>query len=128
MQIIGNGYCPFRVEKSDFHAGCVLRMGQKALCYTQDVRPLLCRAEVPDEYYCPLEKISLNTETYNAIEQVLAPLLQIQDETNTAINIWPMLKGWSNPKSEVTSNEGKMIVELSAQVKKILENIVYDLR
>ncbi|MHA1993661.1 MAG: hypothetical protein ACW97Z_03905 [Candidatus Hodarchaeales archaeon] len=127
MQILEHGFCPFRVEKSNFHAGCVLRIGQTTLCYTQDVRPLLRRATDPDEYYCPLIQCSIDSKTYNEFEQVLSPLLQIQDEQNTAINIWPMLSGWADPKHEVTSNEGRLIVQLSSQVKQALENIVYDL-
>ena len=127
MQILEHGFCPFRVEKSNFHAGCVLRIGQTTLCYTQDVRPLLRRVTKPEEYSCPLIKCSIDNQTYNEFEQVLSPLLQIQDEQNTAINIWPMLSGWADPKHEVTSNEGQMIVQLSSQVKKALENIVYDL-
>ncbi|PWI47862.1 hypothetical protein CEE45_09470 [Candidatus Heimdallarchaeota archaeon B3_Heim] len=127
MQILEHGFCPFRVEKSNFHAGCVLRRGQTTLCYTQDVRPLLRRVTAPDEYYCPLINFSIDNNTYNEFEQVLSPLLQIQDEQNTAINIWPMLKGWANPKHEVTSPEGRMLVQLSAQIKEALENIVYDL-
>ena len=127
MEILERGFCPFRVEKSNFHAGCVLRIGQTTLCYSQDVRPLLRRTSDPDEYYCPLIKCSIDNNTYNEFEQVLSPLLQIQDEENTAINIWPMLSGWADPKNEVTSNEGRMIVQLSNQVKQALENIVYDL-
>ena len=127
MQILEHGFCPFRVEKSNFHAGCVLRIGQTTLCYTQDVRPLLRRSSDPNEYYCPLIKVSIDNKIYDEFKQVLSPLLQIQDEQNTAINIWPMLKGWADPKHEVTSNEGREIVQLSLHVKQALENIVYDL-
>ncbi len=127
MQILERGFCPFRVEKSNFHAGCVLRIGQTTLCYSQDVRPLLRRGTAPEEYYCPLIKFSLDDTTYKEFEQVLSPLLQIQDEQNTAINIWPMLSGWADPKHEATSDEGRQIVHLSGQVKAALESIVYNL-
>ncbi len=127
MQILEHGFCPFRVEKSDFHAGCVLRIGQTTLCYTQDIRPLLRRGTNPEEYYCPLIKISLDCKIYHDFEKLLSPLLQVQDEQNTAINIWPMLSGWADPKHKATSAEGQEISQLSAQVKQTLENIVYDL-
>jgi hypothetical protein len=127
FNIIDKGYCPFRIEKRDWQAGCVLRMGKTALCYTQDLRPLLRRNDAPNEYHCPLIKCSIDTNTYKGIEQVLAPLLQIQDEENTAINIWPMLKGWAESKHEATSEIGREIVRLSSQVKATLEEILYDL-
>jgi len=127
MQIISQGFCPFRVEKDNFQAGCVLRMGQTALCYTQDTRPLLQTTSAPDDFSCPLLKVTISTETYMEIEEVLAPLLMIQDEQNTAINLWPMLSGWSNPKHEATSNKGQQIVQLSVNLKETLENIVVEL-
>ena len=127
MQIICQGFCPFRVEKDNFQAGCVLRMGQTALCYTQDTQPLLQTTSSPDEFSCPLLKVTISTETYQEIKEVLAPLLMIQDEQNTAINLWPMLSGWSNPKHEATSNKGQQIVQLSVHLKQTLENIVVEL-
>ena len=126
MQVIKQGYCPYRIEVDNFQAGCVLRNAQTALCYTQDVRPLLQRATDPDEYHCPLIKFSLDIETYEEIKQVLAPLLIVQDEQNTAINIWPMLRGWSNSKDKTTSALGRRIVKLSAHVKETLEDLVCD--
>ena len=101
-------------------------MAQAALCYTQDVRPLLQLTTASDEYYCPLIKFSIDNETYEEIEQILAPLLLVQDEQNTAINIWPMLKGWANSKDKTTSPYGRRIVELSAHVKETLEELVCD--
>jgi len=59
FNIIDKGYCPFRIEKRDWQAGCVLRMGKTALCYTQDLRPLLRRNDAPNEYHCPLIKCSI---------------------------------------------------------------------
>jgi hypothetical protein len=127
MQILEHGFCPFRVEKSNFHAGCVLRIGQTTLCYTQDARPLLRRESNPDQYYCPLIKLTLDCKIYNDFEKLISPLLQIQDEENTAINIWPMLSGWADSKHKATSAEGQEIAQLSVQIKETLENIVYDL-
>ena len=127
MQIIRQGFCPFRVEKDNFQAGCVLRMGQTSLCYTQDTRPLLQTTSAPDEFSCPLLKVTIGNETYEEIEEVLAPLLMVQDEQNTAINLWPMLSGWSNPKHEVTSNKGQRIVQMSVNLRRTLENIVVEL-
>ncbi|MHA1940157.1 MAG: hypothetical protein ACW97P_00360 [Candidatus Hodarchaeales archaeon] len=127
FNILDQGYCPFRIEKRNWQAGCVLRLGETALCYTQDVRPLLKRNEVPNEYYCPLIKCSIDNDTYQEIKQVLAPLLQIQDEQNTAINIWPMLKGWAEPKHEVSTETGREIVRKSSQIKATLEEILFDL-
>ena len=123
------GFCPFRVESQEmFQAGCVLRLGQKTLCYTQDVRPLLRRKTDPDEYYCPLLHFSLDSELYNEIEKVLAPLLLVQDEENTAVNIWPMLKGWADSKDRARSANGKKLVNISIHVRETLEEIVCDLR
>jgi hypothetical protein len=125
--IIRKGFCPFRVESSNhFQAGCVLRMAQAALCYTQDVRPLLCRTTHPEEYYCPLIKFSLERKLYDELESVLAPLLLVQDEQNTAINIWPMIKGWANSKEKARSAEGQRIVRISTHVKETLEELVCD--
>ncbi len=127
MQLLKQGFCPYRIQVDDFQAGCVLlRSAQTALCYTQDVRPLLQRTTNPDGYYCPLIKFSLDNETYEEIEQILAPLLLVQDEQNTAINIWPMLRGWSNSKDKTTSALGRRIVELSIHVKETLEELVCD--
>ena len=127
MQIIHQGFCPFRVEKDNFQAGCVLRMGKTALCYTQDTRPLLQTTSAPDEFSCPLLKVSISTETYREIEEVLSPLLMIQDEQNTAINLWPMLSGWSNPKHQATSYKGQELIQMSIHLRKTLENIVVEL-
>jgi hypothetical protein len=127
MQIICQGYCPFRVEKDNFQAGCVLRMGQASLCYTQDCRPLLQTASASDEFSCPLLKVSIGIDTYKEIEEVLAPLLMIQDEQNTAINLWPMLSGWSNPKHQATSEKGQELVQMSVHLRETLKNIVVEL-
>ena len=127
FNILDQGYCPFRIEKRDWQAGCVLRMGKTALCYTQDIRPLLRRNDAPNEYSCPLIKCSIDIKTYKEIEQVLSPLLQVQDEENTAINIRPMLKGWADPKHEVTTESAREIVRLSTQLKSTLEDILYEL-
>ncbi len=127
MQLLKQGFCPYRIQVDDFQAGCVLlRSAQAALCYTQDVRPLLQLTTASDEYYCPLIKFSIDNETYEEIEQILAPLLLVQDEQNTAINIWPMLKGWANSKDKATSALGRRIVELSIHVKETLEELVCD--
>ncbi|MCK4847755.1 MAG: hypothetical protein KAT16_01885 [Candidatus Heimdallarchaeota archaeon] len=102
-------------------------MGQMALCYTQDTRPLLLTTSAPDEFFCPLLKVTISTETYSEIEEVLAPLLMIQDEQNTAINLWPMLSGWSNPKHQATSNKGQELIQMSVHLRETLENIVVEL-
>jgi hypothetical protein len=126
MQILSLGYCPFRVEVSNFKAGCVLQMGNESTCYTQDVKPLIQRAET-DNYFCPLIKFELPIDIYNAISRLIEPLLTIQDHENTGINVWPMVKGISTMKNKATTPEGKEIERISQKVKDALEKIVLDL-
>ena len=128
MKVLTRGFCPFRVESQElFQAGCALRLGQKSLCYTQDVRPLLHRETDPDRYYCPLLRFNLDSDLYTEIEKVLAPLLLVQDEENTAVNIWPMLKGWADSKEKARSIHGQKLVNISIHVRETLEEIVCDL-
>ncbi len=126
MQILSQGFCPFRVEVSDFQAGCVLRMGTESTCYTQDIKPLLQTKDSKD-YYCPLLKFDLSQETYLAIERLIETILTIQDSENTGINIWPMVKGIGQMKHKATTPEGKEIEKMGQYIKSELDQVVLDL-
>ncbi|MHA2306974.1 MAG: hypothetical protein ACXACU_16470 [Candidatus Hodarchaeales archaeon] len=126
MQILSQGFCPFRVEVSDYQAGCVLRMGNESTCYSQDIKPLI-QKEGAKNYFCPLLKFDLSQETYLAIERLVEPLLTIQDSENTGINIWPMVKGISQMKHKATTSKGKEIEKMSQEIKSVLDQIVMDL-
>jgi hypothetical protein len=74
-----------------------------------------------------LLRFSLDSDLYSEIERVLAPLLLVQDEENTAVNIWPMLKGWADSKDKAKSENGQRLVAISTYVRETLEEIVCDL-
>ncbi len=124
MEYPSLGWCPFRIERHDFQAGCILQLGKDTLCYSQDVRPLIRQG---NHYFCPLLNFTLSSKTYHEIELLLAPLLKVQDEHNTGINVWPMLYGWSNPKYEAVTIQGKELQKLSVLVREELEKIIYNL-
>ncbi len=124
MPALNMGWCPFRIERYDFQAGCVLQLGKDALCYSQDIRPLIKHG---DQFFCPLLRFKLSKKTYHEIELLLAPLLKVQDEHNTGVNVWPMLVGWANPKYEAITIQGKELQKLSTQVREELEEIIYNL-
>ncbi|MFW9777583.1 MAG: hypothetical protein ACFFE8_01935 [Candidatus Heimdallarchaeota archaeon] len=124
MSIIGFGFCPFRVEYESFRAGCKLQI--KTLCYSQHARPLLQMDDKPG-YQCPVLHFTLSAGTYEEIESIIHKILKIQDEENTALNIWPMLSGVANPKHKSTTPEGKGIQQLSKKVRDELEQIIYDI-
>ena len=126
MQVLSLGWCPFRVETSNFKAGCVLRMGNESTCYTQDSKPLIQRVDT-DDYFCPLIKFELSKDIYIAITRLIKPLLTIQDDENTGINVLPLIKGISQMKHKATTPEGKEIEIISRKVKDELEKIVFDL-
>ena len=126
MQILSQGFCPFRVEVSSFQAGCVLLMGNESTCYTQDIKPLIQKKGSKD-YFCPLQKFNLSQEIYLVIEQLVETILAIQDSENTGINIWPMVKGIGQMKHKATTPEGKKIEKMVKQIKFELDQIVMDL-
>ncbi len=101
-------------------------MGNESPCYTQDVKPLLQRAET-ENYFCPLIKFELPKDIYLAITRLIEPLLTIQDDENTGINVWPLVKGISNMKNKATTPEGKKIEKISRKIKAELEKIVFNL-
>ena len=80
-----------------------------------------------DHLFCPLTKINLSKEIYRNFEQVIAPILAIQDEESTALNCWPLLSGVSSPKHNATTFRGKEMQELSKKVRNELGDIVFDL-
>lgn len=118
------GFCPFRVEKRNFQAGCVLQMGLETLCYSQDIYPLIGR---DSEYYCPLLKISISSKTYEEIERIIHPILMIQDAENTSINLWPLLTGVATPQNLAKTKKGKELQKLSGRVKEELQEIIFEL-
>ncbi|MHA1974013.1 MAG: hypothetical protein ACTSW1_13525 [Candidatus Hodarchaeales archaeon] len=124
------GFCPFRVEKMNFQPGCVLRMGYDSLCYTQEPRPLYCRKKQGVvTYYCPFMKFELTEETYLEIEEMLAPLLAIQDEENVGISLWPIFSENSkivNPGKEMETTKGRRMEYLSKKLRKKFQDIVFD--
>jgi hypothetical protein len=68
MQILDQGFCPFRIEVGYSEPGCKLRLGKDSLCYTSDSRPLLHCPDTSRAYYCPLIKFALSKETYKEIK------------------------------------------------------------
>ncbi len=118
------GFCPFRIEKRNFQAGCVLQMGVETLCYTQDIYALISR---DSEYYCPLLKINISKATYSEIEEIVKPILMIQDIENTSINLWPLLTGVASPQHLAKTEKGKKMQNLSERVRSELEDIILEL-
>ena len=121
------GFCPFRILVSDFQAGCVVQMGKDALCFSQDARPLLLEKN-NQQYLCPQLNISISKEIYKALESVLKPILEIQDEMNTGISVWPMFSKRSFIwKHKSITDEGKQIEELIERLRNTLDTILFDL-
>ena len=121
-------FCPFRVLIGNFQAGCVAQMGKDSLCYSQDARPLLPQNDQNDHYFCPLLNISISTEVYQYLERILTPILEIQDEENTGISVWPLLSSnsfiW---KHKAITREGKEMEGLIEKLREILEEIIFNL-
>lgn len=124
MKFLERGFCPFRIEKSNFQAGCVLQLGKESLCYTQDARPLVSKG---NQFFCPKLIFNLSKEIYNEIEKLITPILAIQDEENTGINIWPLVTGVANPKYQAITNKGKKMQKISLHLKDELQEIVLEL-
>ncbi|UCE13482.1 MAG: hypothetical protein JSV04_15035 [Candidatus Heimdallarchaeota archaeon] len=112
------------METSNYQAGCVLQLGKESLCYSQDARPLMKK---DGYFFCPLMNFTLSEETYQEINRVITPILAIQDEESTGINIWPLLTGMSATKHIATTIKGKEMVSLSKKVLYELEEIVFGL-
>jgi hypothetical protein len=128
------GFCPFRVAKPGFQAGCVLQLGQDAFCYTRDQRPLIRReTEEPEKYYytCPLvAKLHLSREIYLEIDQIVSSILIVQDEHELTMNLWPIFCRDSKitfPTKELITDKGKEISHLSKRVREELQEIVLNL-
>lgn len=127
------GFCPFRVAKPNFQAGCVLQLGKDTFCYTRDQRPLIRREKTQEEYYytCPLvTKLELSSETYEEIDKIVSLFLIIQDEHELTINLWPIFCRSSKittPKKESVTVKGKEIQQLSQKVRDELQEIVLNL-
>jgi len=118
------GFCPFRVQKQDFRAGCVLKLGKEVLCYTQDLHPLLFNNR---RFFCPEFQFKLSLETYQEIKSFVNSILAIQDEENTATNLWTMITGMADPKNKATTIQGKKLVKISKKVREELDEIVLNL-
>ena len=118
-------FCPFRILIGDFQAGCVAQMGANSLCYSQDARPLLAQN---DHFLCPLLNIKISKEIYEYLERILTPILDIQDEENTGISVWPLLSSnsfiW---KHRSITDKGKEMEKLIEKLRGILEEIIFDL-
>ena len=124
MKYEKRGYCPFRVEKRNFQAGCVLQLGREVLCYSQGQKPLLFQNDTP---MCPKMGFELSKETYAEIEQITNMILAIQDASSTCFNLWPMLTGVANPRYSATTGGGKVLQQLSEKVRRELEEIAFNL-
>lgn len=125
LTITHRAFCPFRILIGDFQAGCVAQMRKDSLCYSQDARPLLSQN---NHYFCPLLKITISYEIFQHLERILAPILEIQDEENTGISVWPLLSSnsfiW---KQKAITVEGKEMEEQIMKLRRILEEIIFDL-
>ncbi|MFX0015367.1 MAG: hypothetical protein ACFFB2_09705 [Promethearchaeota archaeon] len=134
MIIEKRGFCPFRVAKPGFQAGCVLQLGKDAFCYTRDQRPLI-RHEIEktqDYYYtCPLvPQLVLSGDTYKEIDMIVKSILIIQDEQELTTNLWPIFCRDSKitfPTKELVTEKGKEIQQLSQKVREELQEIVLNL-
>ncbi|UCG04540.1 MAG: hypothetical protein JSW11_11260 [Candidatus Heimdallarchaeota archaeon] len=127
------GFCPFRVAKPGFQAGCVLQLGD-SFCYTRDQRPLIQREtdDTKNHYYtCPLvTKLRLSQETYQEIDQIVSQILIVQDEHELTMNLWPIFCRDSKitfPTRELVTDKGKEISHLSKRVREELQEIVLNL-
>lgn len=118
------GFCPFRIETSGFLAGCILQIGKETPCYSQDAKPLRNQG---DCFFCPLLKFNLSKATYDEFGKLVSPLLAIQDEASTGINLWPMISGMADPTHQAITGKGIELQRLSAHVKEELEEIVFNL-
>ncbi|MFX0122345.1 MAG: hypothetical protein ACFFAE_01825 [Candidatus Hodarchaeota archaeon] len=128
------GFCPFRVAKPGFQAGCVLQLGKDAFCYTRDQRPLIRRetGRQQNHYYtCPLvTKLYLSSETYKVIHEIVSSILIVQDEHELTMNLWPIFCRDSKitfPTKELITDKGKEISQLSKRVREELQEIVLNL-
>ncbi|WP_455464150.1 S16 family serine protease [Candidatus Hodarchaeum mangrovi] len=81
-------FCPFRIQKQDSKAGCVLKLGKETLCYTQDLYPLLFD---DGRYYCPELQFKLSAAIYKETETYINSILNIYDEENIARNLWAII-------------------------------------
>lgn len=126
MGIKKRGYCPFRVLKGSFEAGCALQLGRGVRCYSQDHLPLLSKDK---EFFCPQLHFKLSQDTYSEIHKIITSILTIQDEENTAINLWPIFSRNSkitNP-SQAQLGKGIEMQKISEKVRKELDEIVLNL-
>ncbi len=134
MILSDRGFCPFRVAKPNFQAGCVLQLGKDTFCYTRDQRPLM-RRQTEDQqsifYTCPLvKKLKLSNETYEEIDKIVQSILIVQDEQELTINLWPIFcrdSKITSPKKESVTTKGKEIQQLSQKVRDELQEIVLNL-
>ncbi len=124
MKYEKRGYCPFRIEKGNFQAGCVLQLGRETLCYSQEHKPLLFENDRP---ICPKIGFKLTKETYTEIEHITNLILTIQDEDRTSYNLWPLLTGVANPRHSAKTGNGRVLQELSEKVRGELEEIAVNL-
>lgn len=130
METSTRGFCPFRVQKSHFQPGCVLQRGKDKFCYTRDQRPLIRKQQPNKNYFCPLLNFTLSLETYDEIENVITSVLLVQDEQETAINLWPIFCRSSkitHPTKELVTSKGKEIQQISQKVRDELNEIVLNL-
>jgi hypothetical protein len=96
------------------------------MCYSTDQKPLVMRED--EIFYCPLlTKVLLSKETIAEVEQLVQYIFTIQDKESTTINLWPMLTGIANSKNRATTPRGKAMEELSAKVRKDLDDIIFEL-
>lgn len=134
MILSDRGFCPFRVAKPNFQAGCVLQLGKDTFCYTRDQRPLM-RHQTEDQqsifYTCPLvKKLKLSNETYKEIEKIVKSIMIVQDEQELTINLWPIFcrdSKITSPKKESVTIKGKEIQQLSQKIRDELQEIVLNL-
>ncbi len=118
-----DSFCPFRVQTPDHQAGCTLLIGLNARCYTQERRPLIRKFNF---FICPILGIHLGLELCNQLTLFLKPILQIQDEFEIAINVWPTLKGIANSQGTAESLSGANLVELAISIQEALNEIILE--
>ncbi len=106
-------YCPFRVQTPDHQAGCTFQLGVAIKCYSQENRPLLRKNK---GFYCPQMGLRITFKTFQQLNSLLCPLMQIQDEFEIAINVWPTMKGLANPIRPVDTLMGNDMVRLAKQI------------
>ena len=71
--------------------------------------------------------LRITVKTFHHLNALLDPLMQIQDEYEIAINVWPTLKGLANPIRPVDTLMGNDMVRLAKQIYNDATELILEL-